>query len=218
MRTLFIGARMKSINCWLVIYPGGARGDFVAGWMGTLDTFIDSAWHIDVRTGKSTLDIDWFKVLTQNPRLHADDILAQYGLRADPRAQYSIAGGFHADPRGNTAAQINANYNVVAIDPATVDFELADREYALKTNTTIDRSLDSYMQGTAFVTRTDAHVPITPVQRFKEIYAQLDTAVQLNYNKLFVPGGSKYLCAQTGLQASKQHHSLWDTNLARITQ
>ena len=43
--------KVKSL---LVIGPGGARMDFVAGWLGKLPNFIDVNWTINPVTGHST--------------------------------------------------------------------------------------------------------------------------------------------------------------------
>lgn len=38
------------IRLYIVVARLGARGDFLAGWLGTLPNFIDTQWHIDPDT------------------------------------------------------------------------------------------------------------------------------------------------------------------------
>ena len=52
---------MVPINLTIVIARPGARGDFVAGWLGSLPGYIDNQWRIDITTGRSFGLMNCFK-------------------------------------------------------------------------------------------------------------------------------------------------------------
>ena len=205
---------LKPINCWLVVYPGGARGDFVVGWLGTLPNFINARWHIDIKTGKSFSDIDWFRELSTNKYQKAERILNNYNLTADKNCSYNLAAGFHATEHINS--QINDNFNILTVNIQEHNFKKVNYEYLIKTNTIKDRTYNEYMRGTAFLNRNN-NAPSIDYHKFYKLelehYKSIKNKKVLEYDKLFREGGSRYLCNVAGLEASDRHHEYWNTML-----
>jgi len=204
---------LKPINCWLVAYQPGSRGDFVAGWLGTLPNFINARWHIDIETGKSFSDIDWFRELSTNKYQTAERILNNYNLTADKNCTYNLAGGFHAAEY--VTDQINDNFNILTVKIQEHNYKKCDHEYHIKTNTMKNRSYNEYMQGTAFLTGDDS-IPVDYHRLFKlesENYKTIKNKKVLEYDKLFQKDGSRYLCNVAGLKASDRHHEYWNKML-----
>ena len=205
---------LKPINCWLVVYPGGARGDFVVGWLGTLPNFINARWHIDIETGKSFSDIDWFRELSTNKYQTAERILNNYNLTADKNCSYNLAAGFHAAEY--VTDQIDDNFNILTVEVKEHNYKKCNYEYIIKNNTIKNRSYNEYMQGTSFLTR-DNDAPLIDYQKFykqeSEHYKSIKNKKVLEYDKLFQKDGSRYLCNVAGLEASDRHHEYWNTML-----
>jgi hypothetical protein len=211
------------IKLWLIAGPGGARMDFVAGWLGQLPNFVQSNWSIDLITGQSTGYMQNTKSLDQG--LHIDTFLSDHRLQLSECADTIYAGsmhGFFLDSLYNEISQ--QKIKVFYIDLSGADLNHVRWEYTVKTFLTKNRSLSSTPwpaidSGTQSQNITDHD----RINKFQAILKNHKHNLQpprvphtsLMYTKLFQPGGSYYLCECMNIDCDSQYHQYWDQQLER---
>lgn len=214
----------------IVASPGGARGDFVAGWLGTLSSFIDSFWSIDPQSGKSRGLMDNLKSLDYNENI--DDVLARCKIKPDPESNLSWAGGCHGTKLKNFLPYILSNHiRILPISIKNADQERIRWEFVVKTYAEPRKTFVSCLQGhPPSIDNLIKVSPITDQSRVEtlehllggpavtdsvENYLPKELLSNLvDYNDLFQPGGSHMLCDVLGIDsATERNHKFWDQML-----
>lgn len=207
--------KVKSL---LVIGPGGARMDFVAGWLGKLPNFIDVNWSINPVTGHSTSVANITKVLDSDPRLSLPDILKNNKYELDKDAKYTLVGTCHGVHLRTQLESIDpASYQVLVIDPSDDLFDKIQWEFFIKTYLTEFKTHWAILTDQQFCVERDKVLANNPFNEknktFNRDYYPLNH-IKCDYSILFVPGGSRYLIDQLGLgEIDIRHHKFWDSML-----
>ena len=220
---------MTPIKIWFVVGIGGARADFVSGWLGTLPGFINNRWLIDPESGVSYGCMENFRSIDQGVPI--DDITKHYQLTVNPQSEFIYAAACHGtqlDFRKYQSYVESGAVRFITIDISQADLNTIYWEFYVKTYMSHRRTLDA-VQGICEQWVIDSqidHDNITDSDRINKL-KQLITSSTTNkfssvlnypttvgiYNKLFCPGGSRYLCNQLSITASDSHHQYWDSML-----
>ena len=224
---------MLGIKLCIVTGMGGFRMDFVSGWLGKLDNFVDSVWSIHPMTGQSSGSMQQIKRIDKY-ECYLEDVLLEHSLVLDPNSNITFAGACHGYQLNYYHREIVKNNIVVLrIQTGTADINLIKWEFFVKTYLTRKDNLHSLLHNTGqWSIDTSLGANPTDAQRVKMLDSMIknhqDVPIQdidyegfpyinLDYTKLFVPGGSQYLCDQTGLTVSDRHHQLWNQMLPLAT-
>jgi hypothetical protein len=209
--------KVKSL---LVIGPGGARMDFVAGWLGKLPGFIDVNWTIDPITGHSTSEAGLTKILDSDPALTLTEVLKNDRYELDKNAEYTLVGTCHGY---HLRTQLNSidpeSYRVLAIHCPKEFFDQIAWEFFIKTYLTEFKRQFAILNDRKF--NQSPEIVLAEEKPFdkkgktffnKDHYPLNHT--KLDYSMLFVPGGSYYLIDQLGIgPIDPRYHTFWDSML-----
>ena len=215
----------------LVAGAGGARMDFVAGWLSTLPLFLDTTWRIDPQTGLSHGSMMFTKMLDYGKIVNFSDFFKEFFI-INPAADLYYAGTLHGYKPENIQNAIESGQaELVSIDTSSVStdhlaWEFVVKTYfpqfrtrgAIETNMTwqqIDRSIKkseiTNQDRIALVEQQLQSLKNQPLARPGDIQLPHKTVA---YNLLFQPGGSKYLCKTLNLPAiDSRYHAAWDCYL-----
>jgi sarcosine oxidase delta subunit len=218
------------INTRAVITTGirGARIDFVAGWLGTLPTFVDSQWRIDPETGRSfgivniIRDADKFDI-------KVDNILKDFGFQLDLSSNVNLSVSCHGRRLENNIINQQAvtiiRVNTTKADPKKIYWEFLVKTYLTKERWKHAHDVGQFYQVDQELINKELEITDTNRQKFllsriNNYFSDKDPGltglsfIDINYDELFQPGGSKNLVNRLGLDtATEQHHRLWDANL-----
>lgn len=217
------------VKLLLVTGPGGARMDYVSGWLGTLPYFIDCEWVVDPTTGQSRGRHQALKYIDHSVNL--TEILEQQNLVLDTTASLTWAGGNHGFALSDNKPSIeNQSIRIAVINVAPQDECKIVWEFYVKTYF-IERRGFGVIQGyqRPWAIDDNCNQSLTDEQRIEHVEALIKNhhncmgitkpnydfpVTYLDYAKMFVPGGSYYLCQQLGIvKATQHHHDLWDALL-----
>lgn len=209
---------------------GGAKHGFVAGWLGTLPNFIDNSWYIDSKTGHS----NGYMSVTKDIESGANPVqlLKNMSLNLSPSADLFLAGQVHTHALETWHNIID--YDCVTITRITVPDSIISHikwDFLVKTYLRKDRHKASHDTGHHWNIDTSIdkeHITNTDrIEKFKQLI-QLNSMwmhdyqspnlknlkfIDLEYEKLFRLGGSRYLCEHLGINADQIHHRYWDQML-----
>lgn len=207
--------------------PGGARGDFVCGWLGTLLNVIDNQWSIDPLTGCTK---GFFPTKSIDYGILLDAELQHNGLSLDPSSDLFLVAPCHGLKFNNDSIDQLLATNAVEvyeIDVSQVDHKKITWEFFVKTYLTNWNGM--HMQRKWLIDREIAlpQNQITDAMRAEKLQQMLSSSPgtvlkiwttnpkikKLDYNRLFQSGGSYYLCEVLGLDTDKRHHDFWDSML-----
>ena len=224
---------MSKVTLLFVTGVGGARADFVAGWLGTLPGFVNSRWLIDPTTGVSYGQMGNFRGVDSGADIH--ELLQEQNVLLDPEADFTWAVAVHG--WGITLEQFKMLIFLGAVKFLSIDISKADHkkvkwEFFVKTYLSHRRQLESiqgYSEQWVVDSMMEKSKDITDQDRVKTLkylmsvhtpttkYISLNDSVpatQLDYVELFAPGGSRYLCKQLQIATSDRHHQYWDAMLS----
>jgi len=217
---LWFGALIK---LWLIAGPGGARMDFVAGWLGQLPNFVQSNWSIDLVTGQSIGYMQNTKALDQGCPI--DTFLSDHRIQLSNCADVVYAGSMHGHYLEALHDKISQQkIKVFYVDLSGADLNQVRWESAVKTYLTKNRS-----NGSDPWPAIDSRVQIKNItdhdriDKFQEILKNCKCDLQsppvpytnLMYTELFQPGGSRYLCDCASITCDSLYHRHWDQMLER---
>ena len=230
----------------LVAGECGSRMDFVAGWLGTLPQFLDNEWHMDPLTGQSYGFMRHTKMLDVKKIDHFSDFFRGI-FTINPAADLCYAGSLHVILPDNILSAVNSEQaELLIIDTSTVDVSHIRWECAVKTllsrlktrdaiknwNRTwqVDGRIIKYSTtpgiNNSGVTNLDriALVKEYLLKEINRLYRGMPPLAlsiphkKADYNLLFQPGGSRYLCNILGLpEVSERYHNFWDCQLPLAT-
>jgi hypothetical protein len=220
---------MTKVRTFITVGIPGARMDFVAGWIGSLPSFIDSQWRVDPETGRS------FGFTTALREVDKDNItvemvLNDLSLELDPDSDINLSVSLHGFGLENKIHPTNLDaVTIIRINTDQADREKIFWEFLVKTYLVrgrwqhayaidrcyyIDTKLES--QGINPTNETRQKFLLDLINQFPHKIQPLTglPIIDVDYNELFQPGGSWYLANRLGLtEATVNHHKLWDSNL-----
>lgn len=228
---------MTDIRLKLIFASPGARGDFVCGWTGLLNNVIDNGWKLDPLSGRSQLLI-YFKSVKHLNLNNLINHLSNDKLELNASSNLFFVAPHHGEMLGLQHFDPLINHDsiqVYAIDHRTADETTLKWDCAVKSYL-VPRK-DSYALGENKKYLIDSTIkisedPITDQQRIIQVEKYLELAKRpldtyhflshkkiclLDYQELFRPGGSRYLCQQLELSASPEQHRFWDHMLTFAT-
>lgn len=219
---------MTNCRLKLILYPAGARGDFVSGWAGVLPNVMNNWWSIDPITG---LSLGMFQIKMIDHGFPLEEILKNQNLFLDANSKLFCVGACHGSNLDLASLQklIDSGalqlyvIDVTTADKADIAWECIVKSYLSRRNYyketqwiwAIDQKLDSSNSEITDQQRIDAvtdlaqKISITAIEKF---LTSTDITI-LDYTKLFVPGGSYYLCDKLKLSAPQVCHDFWNQML-----
>ena len=224
--------KLVKIKLVLVAGTGGARMDFVSGWLGKLPNFIDTKWYIDPSTGLSIGDMHFIKSIDS---LDSDigQVVNNHKAQLDINAKLQWAGSCHGNQIEKYREKINSGlFKLLIIGTESVSSDIKDKiqwEFFAKTYLSHRKTITNYFNNANWnidnqIDKTDI-TDLTRVEQLKKMLEKNKSFektplvppgieyVTAEYDKLFVPGGSEYLCNILELSAGNRDHRLWDTLL-----
>ena len=214
---------MVNVKLWLIVGGGGAKMDFVAGWLGTLPDFVSSNWHIDPATGQSTGFMQQTKNL-DNQVESIEQLLNDHYFTLDPSASFTYVGTCHGIKLNIFKEEIVQNQiGVCVIDDSSANDSEILWNFAVKTFMT--KKTDGYnLSPGQSCWPIDRHLTLfndqERVAAFEKILKSSKKGTQnisydfpitkIDYTRLFCPGGSHYLCDTIGITAEQRYHQYWD--------
>jgi hypothetical protein len=210
----------------------GARIDFVAGWLGTLPNFIDSQWRVDPITGRSVGVSNIIRPVDKT-EVYVESILHDFKMELDPLSEINVSLACHGRTLENKVKNQNA-ITFVRINTSHCDKKNIFWEFIVKTYLTTQRWQHAYEHDQVYHIDDllkNQQIEITDINRQNFLLNLIDnfspicdplltglSAIDIDYNKLFVSGGSQHLvkCLEIN-NATDKHHRLWDNNLQLAT-
>ncbi len=221
------------MKLWFVAAPGGARGDFVAGWLGLLPGFLDNQWHIDLETGLSIGDMGRLRAIDHGQSL--DQCLQEHQLELCHQADiiWSVAlHGYKLQLKDFQQHIKNKSIQFLSIETDQADHDKIRWEFFIKTYLSTRRSLSWVQRKKSWVIDDSPTQDIVSnhdrIEKIKTLIGGrqqncLSTrslskdvpAISLQYTKLFERNGSRYLCDQLELSCSDHYHDYWNDMLPK---
>lgn len=207
------------VRCWLITGPGGARMDFIAGWLGLLPGFLDGSWMIDPMTGLSvgeshhTKEID----IAGGRTLREIMLAAKLNLTADSDIIYP--GSCHGwNMKQRVPEEDSSAVKIIYIDTPHWNHHKICWEFVIKTHFTSHSTKAAYMYGydnmnvkMRSMSSDEERVQFIHnyLSRFPSGHAfpppPPSDAIMLDYDSLFTPGnGGQYLTYRLGLTGIPQ--------------
>lgn len=214
----------------LVVGVPGARMDFVAGWLSLLPNFVNMNWGLDPVTRQSYGDMRFAKMLDYGQSF--DDVWpGQFQLSA--AADLYITGTGH----GTNLSQLqdkmaSGQVKTVIINTSGPDVNVKKIKWEFIVKTYLSQNKVSYHQAYRkntwmiddLIDKLPEHVNNKDrVAKVEELLrnpmgdtftAQTSCpgAINLDYNLVFQPNGSRYLCDQLelGISSNSPYHDHWN--------
>lgn len=221
------------IQLQMIIGSGGMRADFVCGWLGTLPTFLNNNWTLDISTGASTGHFLTKKLDFLPPDIDVNQYLQAHHLLLSANPEFLFAGPMHGTNLKYQYWKDYINQGLVkfaAIEPRQADISKIHWEFIVKTflrkERIVDRlfstqqkyGVDQLMDSSSRTDSQRIQFIESYIARVKPIYPCTNMTIIedfkpaiLEYPCLFNKGGSRYLCSVLGLTATEQHHLYWDS-------
>jgi len=196
---------MKNVQVWLITGPGGSRIDFVSGWLGCLPNFVNNWWSINPTTGQSVGHMRNTKTLDSDANRTLEDCLGSF-LTFDKNSNLIYVGSCHGFHLTKQLANLDFA-QVFYINTRNADPKLIAWESFVKThlsNTGLF-DFDTEISQIEFI--------IKNASLNQEFTPQYKDSIILDYNRLFTPGGSKYLCEIANIKVLDKYHKFYDSNL-----
>ena len=205
---------------------GGARGDFVAGWLGLLPQYLQNYWTIDCETGQSTSNANFLKHFPPTPEENdLEKFLLGHNFVLDSDSFLRISATTHTADISRFFPSTKRNcVQLISIQISQSDILEIEWNFFVKTFLTRHRQLtdhsenirygvDHYLpQGTAISDRDRLEKIDTFLRdRIPGIDTVIAADVMLPYREIFQPGGSRILCDALDLVCSDVYHARWDT-------
>lgn len=224
---------MVNVRFKLVLSGAGARGDFVAGWAGLLPNVVHNWWNVDPVTGRSNGIFECRWVETSDT---FEQLFARNKLILDPASDLIYVGpmhGYNLDLATISQLCSTGAVDVYYIDISKVDYSTIHWEYVVKTYLINRNTLSNIHIHHEWLIDQSIDLPYTDItneHRISEVKQHLNDQTYhvktledkflnnknitvLDYQSLFQPGGSSYLCDKMELVADSVFHKFWDTML-----
>jgi len=193
---------MKEIQVWIITGPGGSRIDFIAGWLGCLPNFVNNWWGIDPLTGQSVGNMRALKRLDSDPNAELSHFFPEH-VTFKKDAELTYAGschGYHLNTQISNLDFVKVFYiDTKKADPNKLAWEFFAKTYLSRSPLSEIPDLKRINQGV--------------IKNTIDTNIKFNNSIVLDYTKLFVPGGSRYLCDVTNITVSDRYHAYYDTCL-----
>jgi hypothetical protein len=222
---------MTPVKLIFICGDGGARADFVAGWLGLQSNFVNSYWNIDPLTGVSVGYMGNLRLVRNVESLYSN--LNNFGFELSNKAETHWAVACHDSVFHDNSLTSLVNQGkilVLDIDTTSADLVKIYWEFVVKTYLSKRRSLYNSrhcdfweidkMINKENITNEDR------IAQVKSMLLQINqpsnsqnflnkdlNALTLEYSKLFCQGGSKYLNSILKLNVDIIYHNYWDSML-----
>jgi len=219
----------------IVVAPPGARGDFLAGWLGTLNNAVDTDWRIDAVTGRSFGLMNLIKnelINLEKFDLNLTRTLSNVGYELNSESDIMITVSCHRIGISLSRRELDAIKTIQVItDPS--DRENCNWEFIVKTFLCKERFESSYQSGNLWnvdkkledqgLDKTDQNRVFyikKIISNIKNDPSRFDVNIdqwsplKLHYKELLSPTGSHTVSNLLQINPSYLHHKLWRTNLA----
>lgn len=227
---------MIQINKLLLVAGiGGARMDFVAGWLGSLPMFLDNNWSINPMTGQSIGNMGFTKCIDSDPT-SADSILT-HQFTIDPACNMFAVGSMHGRNINHYKKNIDADQiKLLSIDVSKVASSTLIWEFFVKTYLSLNKTLHEYSTKNlwAIDQEFDRNCVVTDHDRVQRLKSKIQLLKNLKHNtnltvpatipctildykKMFCTGGSHYLAQQLDISVDQRYHQHWDCVLPMAT-
>ena len=214
---------MINVKCILIAGCPGARSDFVAGWLGTLDNFVDNRWEIHPLTGMSSGHQRITKILDKPDHVTLEDRLAQNDMQLDATSELTFAGSVHGYKFyvvGNDTRLPWKNYDktfkILYIRVPDDNQEIMDKirwEFFCKSYLSKQYDWADLMNDPNLDILKFSEQEFSTFHEFSNF--GIPRSKSIDYTKLFTPGGSVHLCDILGITASAENHAAWDEALPK---
>ena len=210
---------MTPIKILAIVGPGGAKMDVIAGWTGTLPSFVPSHWGIDPLRRQST-------ALTQNVLnlgypTDLNGFLESRRYILDSTACLTFATKSHfIDPALYPFIHAQS-LKICHVDITNADIITLAWEFVIKTY--LRPSSNGWLIDTKLSPNCTTQQRITAIdQQIKNHYRYLKTYthtvlncehIDLKYVELFRSGGSRYFCKKTNISVDDAYHDFYDLML-----
>lgn len=211
---------MAPINLITIVARPGARGDFVAGWLGSLPNFIDSQWRIDIHTGRSLGIMNCLKEIdTVDYGCNTLSRLLQFRNFSLGNSNWSFAMSCHGHNLEKKLTLV-PEIRFLQILTDTADRAILNWEFIAKTYFSRERFESSLHENKIYnVDKETTGCPVEYVKQQAKFIQQLPDynltldCVRVQYQDLFKSGGSYYLCNELGIDVASDYHRYWDMQL-----
>lgn len=204
---------MIDARCCLVTGHGGARMDFIAGWLGCLPGFIDNNWSMNPVTGASNGEQKQIKKLEYNKHITLSDYLKDnLNINLNASSSLCYAGGLHG---WHLAQQIQdySGVQILYIDISNAERNNISWEFFVKTylckkdRFTLYNDTDKNLNLDLYITNINKQSSITLPK------VDAEKTIFLDYTQLFVKDGSRYLTEMLGIDVDNVYHRFYNSNL-----
>lgn len=198
-----MGYIVLEVRSVLVIGHGGCRMDFVAGWLGKLNGFVDTGWYVDPYTGESyghrtTKMID-------STGANVQDELLKFGFKLTDNAELLLASGCHGFYLNNQLTGCNPNnLRIIRINFTNDDINQICWDFLIKT------FLGSPQTITAVQTRIQEHVFYMNLRPIIDVDFP---TIDVEYQQLLSIDGARFIAEKLGLTPSIEEYQLWEDAL-----
>jgi len=205
-----------------ILGRAGLRMDFVAGWLGTLPNFADSNWYVDpiTRQSRSTTS----NVIDLRSEFDLKHCFAEScNLTLAPNSDTWYATKAHRINKCHWQYVVDGSIKIYKIVPfADIDQRQVQWEFFLKTYGKLEYNDSWTIDG--LIQKQN----INNNDRIEKLHELLSARIthnvfhtdhadanfpEIEYSKLFVPGGSIYMCNIMGIDVNSDYHNFWDAML-----
>jgi hypothetical protein len=201
---------MKTIQVWIITGTGGSRIDFIAGWLGCLPNFVNNWWGVDPATGQSVGNMRILKGLDSNPASEISDFFPD-DVSYSKDADLIFAGSCHG--RYLNSQLTNLDFvKVFYIDVQHADLNKLIWDFFVKTR--LSRApINECRDVEPFFNQNIKKNIIASINH----QPTFDNSIILDYTKLFVAGGSRYLSDMINITVDDKYHTHYDNCLLYAT-
>lgn len=208
---------------------GGARGDFLAGWLGTLPQYLQNYWTVDCETGQSVSNANFLKHFPPTPfENDFEKFLHGHNFNLDYNSRLWVSATTHRPDISLFFPPAKRNcLQLISIQISERDRTEIEWNFFVKTLLTKHRQLQDFREKIQYGVDHffDAGCEINDENRLEKIDVwlsrhvfttniPLEADVVLSYSEIFRPGGSVGLSAVLGVQCSDAYHARWNTMTA----
>ena len=193
---------MLAVKSVLVIGHGGCRMDFVAGWLGKLDGFVDTRWYVNPDTGESYGERTT-KMIDVNNNSIAQELL-KFGYILTDNAALTVASGCHGFTLNDKLIGCNNNnLRIIRINFAEEYINKIIWDFIVKTFLCSPQTNESVR---ARIEVLQLYMPLLSID--------IDfPTIDVNYEQLLSIDGAYYIANHLGLTPTAPQYKLWQDAL-----
>lgn len=210
----------------IVQSEAGAKGDFLAGWLGTLPMFLENHWTIDCETGQSFTHAKFFKDYQTNQNL--DDFLSDRNFFLSDNPTFQVAASTHYIRFPTFTTHHLKHIKIISIRVSNDDLLevqwnkfvkncLTRHRYEWAVWSDVNFGVDEFFTDRSQLNDNDRRswIDNNMHQYFPEHPIPVCSIANwvFDYKDVFAPSGSKLIAEALNLQCSERHHDVWRKNL-----